>query len=223
MKTLKLTWTIARGIASVLFAVATSPFAGFTALFFALFMGVALALVLGLGFHTQLLWKLALPLLILSAVLAFRIGLPRMPAVSGPTVYDKAEYHYDGDDYPKGLARRHAFVHTGMFVGWLIEHDMIVTDFLDETVGFKERRITGAKIYKAWDGTLISDMLTEEGNRFAAHYFDFERGQFLDDYQEALASGLPSFYHVADTWDNFDIIKKKIDQRYETWKRDKVA
>ena len=133
-------------------------------------------------------------------------------------VYDKAKDHYDGD-FPKGLPHRQAFVHTGMFIGWLIEHDLIAPDFLPETEGFKERRITGAEVYEAWDGCLTREMLTDEGNRFASDYFDFQRGEYLDDYEQILAKGLPSLYHVADTWENYDIIREKIDQRFEYWKK----
>jgi len=34
---------------------------------------------------------------------------------SGPHVYDKAKWHYEGD-YPKGLQRKQAFVYTGLFL-----------------------------------------------------------------------------------------------------------
>jgi hypothetical protein len=37
-------------------------------------------------------------------------------------------------------------------------------------------------------------------------------------YGELLAKGLPSMYHVADTWPNYDKLKKRIDQRYREWK-----
>ena len=207
-----------RLVATVLFTIATSPFALWTGLFFSLFAVSLLALVVLAGFSRDLLWQLALPGLLLSAVLAFRVGLKsKFTAVEDPKVYDKAKYHYDGD-FPKGLPQEQAFVHTGMFVGWLIEHGMIAGDFLPDTNAFKERRLTGAEVYEAWDGSLTSDMLTDQGNQFAAAYFDFERGEFLNDYLEALAKNLPSLYHGADTWENYEVIKVKIEQRYAAWK-----
>ena len=219
MGTLKQAWSATKFIAGVLFTVGTSPFVRMTALFFLVFMAVICALVFGVGFPTALLWRLALPLLLLSVALAFRWALNSKPEKGeGPEVYDKAKYHYNGD-YPKGLPRKQAFVHTGMFAGWLVEHDMIAKDFLAETEGFKDRRITGPEIYEAWDGCLTSDILTDEGNRFAADYFDFEHGEFLNDYQEVLAEDLPSLYHVKNTWENYETIKKKISQRYEAWKK----
>jgi hypothetical protein len=220
MSILKQAWSATKIIAGALFAVGTSPFARMMALCFLVPMTVVCALVFWAGFPANLLWRTALPLLLLSVALSFRRALNRKPEKGeGPVVYDKAKYHYDGD-YRKGLARKQAFVHTGMFVGWLVEHDMIAKDFLAETEGFKERRITGPEIYEAWDGCLITDILTDEGNRFAADYFDFQHGEFLNDYQEVLAKGLPSLYHVKNTWQNYEAIRQKINLRYENWKKE---
>ncbi len=223
MSTLKQDWMALKAIGAVLLRIGTSPLALRTALFFSLFLAILLALVFGAGFPEALLWKLALPLLIVSAVLAFRTlwNSQRLSAQVGPQVYDKAKYHYDGD-FPKGLPRRQAFVHTGMFVGWLIEHDMIAEDFLDETQGFKERRLTGAQIYKAWDGCLTSDVLTDEGNAFSGYYYngpDGKGGAYFEDYEATLAGDLPSLYHVEDTWQNYDKIAAVTTRRFEEWKR----
>jgi hypothetical protein len=215
-----------KSVALGLLRIATSPLVLRTVLFFLLFLAIFLTLVLEVGFPKSLFWKLTPLLLIFSVALAFRtLWNSKSFTVQGPTVYDKAEYHSD-IDFPKGLPRKQAFVHTGMFVGWLIEHDMIAKDFLEETQGFKERKITGAQVYKAWDGCLISDMLTDEGNAFAKYYYagaDGLGGLYFEDYKAALVGDLPSLYHVKDTWENYDVIKKKIDQRYETWKKQAVA
>jgi hypothetical protein len=220
-------WSLAKSIVSVLLRIAISPWARLTALIFSIFLVILFGLVFGLGFPRSTIWKLAAPLLFLSAALSFRIGLRRLsaeqdrPDVTGhdsPHVYDKAKYHYDGD-FPKGLPEKQAFVHTGMFIGWLIEQDMISADFLEETRGFKDRKVTGANVYEAWDGCLASDELTAEGNRFAMDYFEFDRGKYLDDYEETLAKDLATIYHVADTWENYEAIRNKIDQRYEAWKK----
>jgi hypothetical protein len=141
-----------------------------------------------------------------------------------PVVYDKAKYHYDGD-YPKDLPIEQAFVHTGMFFGWLIDHDLYDNDFVresgaeDEIRAFKNREMSGAKLYEHFDGALVDEMLSTEGNAFAQKYFDFEKGSYLKDYGECLAKGLPTMYHVQDTWENYDKIKQRIDQRYQAWKK----
>src|SRR6185436_6550610 len=71
----------------------------------------------------------------------------------------------------------------------------------------------------ACDGVFMEDMLSEEGNGFAQYYFDFERGQYLRDYGELLAKGLPTMYHVADSWANYERLKARIDKRYREWER----
>ena len=209
-----------------LLRIATSPLVLRTVLFFLLFLAILLTLVFEVGFPKRLLWKLIPLSLIFSAALAFRtLWNNKSFKVQGPTVYDKAKYHSD-IDFPKGLPRKQAFVHTGMFVGWLIEHDMIAKDFLEETQGFKERKITGAQVYEAWDGCLTSQALTDEGNAFAKYYYagaDGLGGPYFEDYEAALVGDLPSLYHVKDTWENYDVIKKKIDQRYEAWKKQALA
>jgi hypothetical protein len=137
---------------------------------------------------------------------------------SGPHTYDKAKWHYEGD-YPKSLNWKQAFVHTGMFVGWLHDHGMVTDEFLAMgSVGrrFKQRQITGAQVYEIWGGCLLSDQLTEQGNEFAHFYY---KGKFGDDYQALLVGSLPSFYHVKDTWQNYETIKRRIDERYAAWKK----
>lgn len=135
-------------------------------------------------------------------------------------VYDKAKYHYDGN-YPKGLPEEKAFVHTGMFLGWIIDQGFYSEEFAQEAEQielFRQRKITGAKVYEWWDGALVDDMLNEEGNAFTQYYFDFQKGMYLEDYDEVLAGDLPSLYHVEDSWENYASIKQRIDQRYEDWK-----
>lgn len=136
-------------------------------------------------------------------------------------VYDKAKYHYDGE-YPKELPIEKAFVHTGFYLGWIIENDLYSEDFAEdmaeEIVAFKERKITGTKVYELCDGVLLDDMLNDEGNSFTQYYFDFSRGSYMKDYEILLAKGLPSFYHVEDTWENYDRLAGKINQQFERWK-----
>jgi len=138
-----------------------------------------------------------------------------------PTVYDKAKWHCDGD-YPSGLAQSQAFVHSGMFLGWLIDHDLVSDEFVEDTsdgIGrLKRRELTGPELFEYCDGALVDDMLSDEGNAFAQHYFDFQTGQFMHDYEELLSSTLPSMYHVENTWTNYEKLKHRIDQRFEEWK-----
>jgi hypothetical protein len=132
---------------------------------------------------------------------------------AGPHVYDKADWHIEGD-FPDGLSADQANVHTGMFVGWLCEHDLTAGEFQSLARQVKRRKITGPQAYKTWGGVFASDMMTAEANQFARAYYE---GKFISDFCELLARDLPSFYHVADSWKNFELLKKRIDRRFEAW------
>jgi hypothetical protein len=141
-----------------------------------------------------------------------------------PFVYDKADWHYGADDFSPDLDESHGFTHTGMFFGWILDHNLYDTDWFGPemesyVVAFKNRELTGPKFFEACDGVLLDNMLNDEGNAFAHHYFEFGRGKYLADYSELFARNVPSIYHVADTWQNYELLKKRVDKRYREWKR----
>ena len=141
--------------------------------------------------------------------------------MSTPFIYDKAEWHYRGD-FPADLDPYQGYVHTGMFFGWLIDHDLVSDnfkeDFAAEIHAFKHRQYTGTQLYQSCcAGVLLPEDLNEAGNRFALSYFEFDNGQYLSDYEATLARDLPGIYHVADTWDNYLKLKAVIDDRYAAW------
>jgi hypothetical protein len=142
--------------------------------------------------------------------------------MTDPFVYDKAKYHYGGN-YPEGLPDEQAFVHTGLYLGWIMERELYSEWFGAESAGsiarFRAREITGPDVYEEWDGCLIDDMLSDEGNAFSQTYFEFEHGRYLRDYEELLARGLPSLYHVANTWENYDRLRERLDERLAEWRR----
>jgi hypothetical protein len=137
-------------------------------------------------------------------------------------VYDKAKWHYGGE-FPNDLDEFQGFVHTGMFLGWLADNDLMSdqfnSDFEDEIREFKTQKLTGSQIFeRCCDGVLMLEDISELGNRFALHYFEFDKGQYLADYEAALAGNLPTMYHVADTWDNYKKLKVVLDKRFSEWK-----
>ncbi len=133
------------------------------------------------------------------------------------TVYDKAKWHYDGE-FPKDLSTDQAFVHTGMFLGWVIDNNLFDKDnfeklgLADLVQKFKNKEVTGTEIYKALDGSFTNEDLDDIGNTFAQYYFDKD---YLKDYEKTLGSNVESLYHVQDTWENYDRIKKVIDKRFD--------
>ena len=138
-----------------------------------------------------------------------------------PVVYDKAKWHYQGD-YPKDLDVDQAFVHTGLYFGWIIETGLyseeFADDFKEEIAKFKARQITGPDVYQSADGVFMDEFLNPEGNKFTNEYFDFAKGEYLADYDK-LFPGLPSTYHVADTWENYDRLKPQLDKRFAEWRK----
>lgn len=136
------------------------------------------------------------------------------------TVYDKAKWHYEGD-FPSNLSEKQAFVHTGMYLGWIIEENLYSKEFEEEAaqdiIKFKQKNMTGTEIYMEWDGVFASDMLNAEGRAFTKDYFDFDKGTYLDDY-EAIFPHIKSLYEVEDTWNNYEAINTKINERFDTWK-----
>lgn len=137
------------------------------------------------------------------------------------TIYDKADYHLGGS-FPRNLSEVHAYIHTGMYLGWIIDNNLVSEFFEEESSEdikkFKQRKMTGTQIYQKWDGVLDSDMLNDEGNKFSQYYFDFDKGNFANDYEKLLCTDYPTIFHPNDTWENYYKLKEIIDERYESWK-----
>ena len=47
---------------------------------------------------------------------------------------------------------------------------------------FRANEVSIHTVYQWWDCCLVDEMPSKEGNSFAMHYFDFERGQYIHDY-----------------------------------------
>ena len=136
------------------------------------------------------------------------------------SAYDKAAWHIEGD-FPAGLDVVQASVHTGFFIAWAIQRDLVgdaVSPSLVKAV--KARTKTGVDVYVKADAVFDKDMLSAEGNAFAKHYY---AKTYLSDYAEVLAGKLPTLYHVANTWKSFDAIAKRLDERYRAFVGDAPA
>jgi hypothetical protein len=139
-----------------------------------------------------------------------------------PHVYDKAKYHDDTID-ELGLPEAHAANHTVFFLRWLIERslvsDMFETEGADVLGAFRVGKASIHDVYDWWDRCLVDDMLSDDGNAFARSYFDFERGDYLEDYVRVLQRDLPSEFHVPFTEENYRAIAATIDARYAAWRQ----
>jgi len=134
-------------------------------------------------------------------------------------VFDKAKWHFDGD-FPKELNIYQAYVHTGFFIGWLVIKDLISEEFKvesrDAIQRFLNKEITCVQLFdEQLDGVFSSNEVNDKGYSFTKSYFEFENGNYLNDYEMALASDFPSLYYVQDTWDNFEKICSIIEKGYQ--------
>ena len=138
--------------------------------------------------------------------------------------YDRADFDYstEGEPLPKG----HAGTHIGMFLAWAVQNGLESDFHRQQSAGLlarlRRREITGRQFFEAACGDRFSERdLNAEGNAFAQCYYTDEAGQrgaYFADYKRILAAGLPSFWHVADSWDNYEKIAAVISRRYQAWK-----
>lgn len=139
---------------------------------------------------------------------------------TGNLIYDRAKHHFLGN-FPSILPMEQAYVHIGMFLGWMLEKGLYSNIFEEEeahhVIRFKMREISCSILSAIWDGYLGEDLFNEEGNAFSMHYY--QSGLYHQDYKSILASSLPSMYHVQDSWENYDLLSAQIEQRYEEWKK----
>ena len=138
--------------------------------------------------------------------------------------YDNADWHYGGD-YPEGLPPENGGTHIGMFIAWAIhnglEGDIHHEDAAEALAAVRDRTMTGREfLMTQCDEKFWEVDLNDEGNAFAQDYYS--TNHYFNDYNDAVGDGLPSLYHVEDTWENFDKVAAVLDQRYEEWKSRQV-
>jgi hypothetical protein len=71
---------------------------------------------------------------------------------------------------------------------------------------------------EACDGKFTGEDLNDEGNAFATAYYDTQVGMFLKDYEATVGRGLPSLYHVPDTWETFEKLQPVFGRRLADWR-----
>lgn len=136
------------------------------------------------------------------------------------SIYDNAKNHFLGN-FPKQLPIEQAYVHIGMYLGWVIEQELYSPYFEDEAetqiFRFKNRQISCTILSEIWDGYLGYELFSEQGNLFTFYYYG--GGLYHKDYQTLLAPDLPSIYHVTDDWACYDKMAEQISKRFDEWKK----
>ena len=134
-------------------------------------------------------------------------------------VYDLAKNHFLGD-FPASLPIEKAYLHIGIYMGWIIDNDLYSEYFEDEAsteiYRFKRRDIGCIILAEIWDGALSHELFSNETNLFTFYYY--AGGIFKKDYNEVLVKSHKTIYHVEDTWENFEKISKRISERFEEWR-----
>ncbi|MGB4812195.1 MAG: hypothetical protein WBP13_06900 [Methylophilaceae bacterium] len=148
--------------------------------------------------------------------------------------FDRMDWHYGGD-YPTGLPTVNGGTHIGMFLAWVIEHQLVGDMHLkDSKVALKKllaREITGRDfLVSECDEKFWDEDLNAQGLAFTKDYyvgdtaFADQHNDYLKDYCDlfnahAEANGFKyeSTYHIENTWDNYDKLKPIIDQRFAQW------
>ncbi|NJN24634.1 MAG: hypothetical protein HC819_00850 [Cyclobacteriaceae bacterium] len=134
-------------------------------------------------------------------------------------VYDLAKNHFLGD-FPSSLPIEKAYLHIGIYMGWIIENELFSDYFEDEAsteiYRFTRREIGCIILAEIWNGALSHELFNEEANLFTYYYY--AGGIFKKDYTEVLVKSHKTIYHVEDTWENFDKISKRMTERFNEWK-----
>ncbi|WP_340608115.1 hypothetical protein [Xenorhabdus bharatensis] len=116
--------------------------------------------------------------------------------------------------------------HIGFFLAWIIHHHLEGEEpqllFKGELDAVRKREMTGRDFLIACCDEKLSIMdLNEEGAAFASAYYNTEDGGYFFDYNGNLAKDWSLFFHVEDSWQNYDIIDTVITKAYENWKKSK--
>ena len=135
-------------------------------------------------------------------------------------VYDLAKKHFLGD-FPDTLPIEKAYLHIGIFMGWIIDNkqysDFFKKEASTEIFRFSRREISCIILAEIWDGALSHTLFNHETNLFTFYYY--AGGIFKRDYIDVLVRSHKTIYHVEDSWENYEKISKRMSERFEEWKK----
>ncbi|MFC0180156.1 DUF7832 domain-containing protein [Thorsellia kenyensis] len=138
-------------------------------------------------------------------------------------VIDCIDWHEE-PAYEFELEYKNAGTHIGMFISWLIINDLVSDwmkeDFADEIKLVLNRQMTGLELLLVAEGILREDYISEDALPFVEAYYsndiDFSRS-YQNDYEKILTNNLTSFYHVADSWENYELLAPALEEAYQIW------
>ncbi|MBW8369042.1 MAG: sel1 repeat family protein [Arenimonas sp.] len=141
--------------------------------------------------------------------------------------YDDAEYCFL--NFETDLPNEAGGTHAGMYLAWAALKGLLDPGFDEATLApLRARQITGSQLFfDKCDGKLLDDDLSDVGDAFTASYY---ASHFHADYQQVFRGDMPDggettdgFCGVPDTWENFDRLAPVLDERFEHWRRARLA
>ena len=142
-------------------------------------------------------------------------------------MYDHIQFHTE-EDFPADLSPEHAATHIGLYFQWAAAQGLVnpVWQTAPETAAdfaaMLNGQFSGAQfVLQHLGGALTPEDFTELGQRFTEFYYDDEDegyGAFMEDYVRTLDTpAQPSFYHVADTPENYTRIAPVFQAAFTRW------
>jgi len=126
--------------------------------------------------------------------------------------YDRTDWHLESA-IEAGQPEEHAFTHIGLFLAWLIRHDLHDPQLFPDyhIAAVKAGEMTGSDLVDDIDGKLTSAGMSPEGAAFT----DASYEAYLDGYAEAFGD-LPE-YGVGDTPEAYETVERLLDRLYADW------
>jgi hypothetical protein len=128
------------------------------------------------------------------------------------TSYDRIDWHLDSA-IAAGQPEEHAFTHIGLYLAWLIRHDLHDPRmFLEDHVeAVKAGEMTGSDLADHIDGKLVSSLMNREGVTFSDARYDAYLGEYAKLFDE-----LPE-YGVEDGPEAYEQVEPVLDRMYSEW------
>ena len=113
-----------------------------------------------------------------------------------------------------------------MYLAWIINAGLASKELLrymgERKQAFDRREITGRDVlFSELDEKFFDSLLTKEGKAFTKAYY--ESDDYIQDYTELLAADLESAYEVADTWQNYDRLAPRLNERLRVWRASRAV
>lgn len=138
--------------------------------------------------------------------------------MTNQNIVDNVRDYFDSN-FPEEIPLDQAYLHMGVFMGWVIKNDFYSDDYEDEygaqIIHFVNSEISPIILAASLDGIIDYSLFRETLKPFVRSYYG--GGQYIEDYKKTLLGELDTMFHVKDSWENFEIMKSVISDRYKKW------